>query len=137
MKTRGDSDRSWTVDFAKKRQNAEAESQRLLSTAEPPRKRANALRAEILVEKKREKIDAAKLSDLLNMLRVAEREIREIEYKAQTIRDAIYDLKAVNPNAKSTEDTRTPEELVEFIGSKSHEVAALLAKLKAPINAAG
>jgi hypothetical protein len=28
-----------------------------------------------------------------------------------------YDLKAVNPKAKSTEDTRTPEELLDFIVS--------------------
>lgn len=34
-----------------------------------------------------------------------------------------YDLKAVNPNAKSDEDTRTPEELLDLIEAKGREVA--------------
>jgi type I restriction enzyme M protein len=33
-----------------------------------------------------------------------------------------FDLKAVNPNAKSTEDTRTPEELLDIIEAKGREV---------------
>ena len=41
-----------------------------------------------------------------------------------------YDLKAVNPNAKSTEDTRTPEELLEFIEVKGKEVAEAIAALR-------
>jgi len=41
-----------------------------------------------------------------------------------------YDLKAVNPNAKSTEDTRTPEELLDFIEAKGREVQEALAALR-------
>lgn len=41
-----------------------------------------------------------------------------------------YDLKAVNPNAKSDEDTRTPEELLDFIDVKGREVAEALALLR-------
>ena len=41
-----------------------------------------------------------------------------------------YDLKAVNPNRKSTEDTRTPEESLEFIEAKGKEVALALAALR-------
>ena len=41
-----------------------------------------------------------------------------------------YDLKAVNPNAKTEEDTRTPEELLDFIEVKSREVAEALAALR-------
>ncbi len=41
-----------------------------------------------------------------------------------------YDLKAVNPNAKSDEDTRTPEELLELIEAKGREVAEALAPLR-------
>ena len=41
-----------------------------------------------------------------------------------------YDLKAVNPNAKSNEDTRTPEELLDLIEAKGHEVAEALAALR-------
>jgi type I restriction enzyme M protein len=41
-----------------------------------------------------------------------------------------FDLKAVNPNAKSTEDTRTPEELLDIIDAKGREVAAAIAELR-------
>jgi len=41
-----------------------------------------------------------------------------------------YDLKAVNPNRKSYEDTRTPDELLAFIETKGQEVASALAGLR-------
>jgi type I restriction enzyme M protein len=41
-----------------------------------------------------------------------------------------FDIKAVNPNVKSTEDTRTPEELLEIIEQKGREVAKILQQLK-------
>jgi len=42
-----------------------------------------------------------------------------------------YDLKAVNPHAKSVEDTRTPEEPLDIIEAKGKEVAATIAELRA------
>ena len=41
-----------------------------------------------------------------------------------------FDLKAVNPNARSTEDTRTPEELLDIIEAKGREVEAATARLR-------
>jgi type I restriction enzyme M protein len=41
-----------------------------------------------------------------------------------------YDLKAVNPNARSDEDTRTPEELLDYIEAKGREVAEAIAALR-------
>ena len=41
-----------------------------------------------------------------------------------------YDLKAVNPNARNVEDTRTPEELLDLIETKGREVAEALATLR-------
>jgi type I restriction enzyme M protein len=41
-----------------------------------------------------------------------------------------YDLKAVNPNAKNDEDTRTPEELLDLIEAQGREVAEALAELR-------
>jgi type I restriction enzyme M protein len=40
------------------------------------------------------------------------------------------DLKAVNPNRVSTEDTRTPEELLDIIESKGREIDAAIADLR-------
>jgi len=41
-----------------------------------------------------------------------------------------YDLKAVNPHAKSEGDIRTPEELLQIILDKGREVEAALAELR-------
>lgn len=41
-----------------------------------------------------------------------------------------YDLKAVNPNARTNEDTRTPEELLDLIEAKGKEIAEALAALR-------
>jgi type I restriction enzyme M protein len=41
-----------------------------------------------------------------------------------------FDLKAVNPHARSNEDTRTPEELLNLIEAKGKEVAEALAALR-------
>lgn len=41
-----------------------------------------------------------------------------------------FDLKAVNPNAKSTEDTRTPDELLDVIETKGTEVAVAVQQLR-------
>jgi type I restriction enzyme M protein len=43
------------------------------------------------------------------------------------------DLKAVNPNRKSNEDTRTPEELLDIIDAKGREIDAAVAELRASL----
>ena len=42
-----------------------------------------------------------------------------------------FDLKAVNPNAKSDEDTRTPAEILDVIEAKQKEISEAIAKLRA------
>lgn len=41
-----------------------------------------------------------------------------------------FDLKAVNPNAKSVEDTRTPEQLLDIIEERGREVDAAITELR-------
>jgi len=48
----------------------------------------------------------------------------------QDIETKNYDLKAVNPHAKSNEDTRTPEELLDLIEAKGREVVEAVATLR-------
>jgi len=59
------------------------------------------------------------------------RQAREAIGKAQTIEDAVYDLKAVNPCEKKVGDTRTPAQLLEAIAEKGREVDAALERLRA------
>lgn len=65
-------------------------------------------------------------------LRIAEltKEARELAARAQDIEDAVYDLKAVNPNKQTEEDRRTPGELLDIIEQKGREVAEALAVLR-------
>ena len=52
---------------------------------------------------------------------------RELAVRAQ---EAVYDLKAVNPNKQAEEDPRTPTELLNIIEQKGREVAAAVAALR-------
>ncbi len=54
----------------------------------------------------------------------------EAAAKAKEIEDAVFDLKAVNPNKKPVVDTRTPEELLDLIEAKGREIAEALATLR-------
>ena len=55
---------------------------------------------------------------------------RDLAAKAKDTEDAVYDLKAVNPNKKPIVDTRTPEELVAIIEEKGRAITAALTVLK-------
>ena len=59
------------------------------------------------------------------------KEAREQQARADAIEDAVYDLKAVNPNKQVEEDTRTPAELLDIIEQKGQEVAEALVTLRA------
>lgn len=58
------------------------------------------------------------------------RESRQLAGKAKEIEDAVYDLKAVNPNRKPDVDERTPEELMQVIETRGREIAEALAALR-------
>jgi type I restriction enzyme M protein len=72
------------------------------------------------------------INNLTNQYKAISKEARELRAKAKAIEDAVYDLKAVNPNSQIDEDTRTPEELIKIIEEKGKEVAEALALLKSP-----
>ncbi len=46
------------------------------------------------------------------------KEANALTAKATGIENAVYDLKAVNPEKTSDTDTRTPEELLDIIAAK-------------------
>jgi type I restriction enzyme M protein len=56
--------------------------------------------------------------------------VRSWTVARKQIEEKNYDLKAVNPNAKSDEDTRTPEQLLDVIEAKGREVAEAIAELR-------
>jgi type I restriction enzyme M protein len=128
---RADSERSWTVDINARRQDAKRQADPLREKAQPLIEKAAELRAQIKELKKQNTPAAqAKLAELSATASTLDAEARELTNKAQAIEDAVYDLKAVNPNAKGVEDTRTPEELLDLIEAKGREVQEALAVLR-------
>ena len=130
LPSRGDSARSWTVPFAAKLQQA-------LEEARPYRERAVELFAQAADQedalRERRKAKSAtteKLAQLEETWKATLREGREATAKAETIENAVYDLKAVNPNKSDNEDRRTPAELLAIIEEKGREADAALARLR-------
>lgn len=128
---RADSERSWTVDITARRADAKRQAEPLREKARPFTAEAAELRSRVKELKRQNTPDAnAKAAELSERITTLDSEARELTNKAQAIEDAVYDLKAVNPNAKSVEDKRTPDELLDFIEAKGREVAKALAALK-------
>ena len=77
-----------------------------------------------------------KFEEFLRLLPERAESERSWTVTRQEIEAKNYDLKAVNPNAKSNEDTRTPEELLDLLEAKGREVAGALALLRSKRNSA-
>ena len=131
MPERADSEKSWRIDFSARREKARQES-------EPFKQKVRQLENEIY--ETREKVKQLKLqlpqnkeqiSGLLEKISVLESQARDNRVKAESIENAIYDIKAVNPNAQDLSDKRTPRELIDFINDKSKEVESALVRLSA------
>ncbi len=127
---RSDSEHSWTVDMVARREKAQQEAapfragaEKLNAATEPLREKLKALKAD-------KKADTPAYVTIIEKLGAMEREARELKAKAEAIEQAAFDLKAVNPNRKSEEDTRTPAELLALIEAKGREVTAALARLR-------
>lgn len=79
---------------------------------------------------KRKPFTLDKFDDFFRLLPTQADSERSWTVTRQEIEARGFDLKAVNPNAKSNEDTRTPEELLDIIEQKGREVAEALAALR-------
>lgn len=129
-----DSDYSWTVDFAARRAQAQADKAPHEAEAARCREQAVALR-ERLAELRKAKADDAALLAAQQAQLATEKAAREAQARAAAIDAASFDLKAVNPNARDTRDTRSPEEVLTAIETHGAVVAKALEKLRALMRA--
>lgn len=126
----GDSRHSWTIDFAERRARARAEMQPLAN-------QALALKDEVIDLKeglkrlKKAKAPEAKIEAMEAQIREKDKAARDLEAQAAAIDAAVFDLKAVNPNAVAQVDNRTPAQIIKNIQDQSHLVAEALARLNA------
>jgi len=79
---------------------------------------------------KKSPLTLANFEDFFKLLPSRSDSERSWSINRQDIEAKNYDIKAVNPNWKDTEDTRTPEELMDIIEAKGREVAVALASLR-------
>ncbi len=126
---RADSERSWTVDISANKKEAKRRSDPLRAEANKRSFEASQLRNEIK-QLKATNGPAERIEELQKNLSALDGKVRELNSKAQSIDDAVYDLKAVNPNAKSEENSRTPEQLLDFIEAKGREIQGAIDALR-------
>jgi type I restriction enzyme M protein len=125
----GESDFSWTVDFAARRVKARAEMAPHLAEVEK-QKAAAVVCKDRLTALRRANASEAELVACRAELAVAERAAREAQGRADAIDAAVYDLKAVNPRARVELDTRTPDEIIAAIAQHGRTVETALARLR-------
>lgn len=81
-------------------------------------------------QRKAKKLTEEKLAALEEKWKAVKRDTREALAKAETIENAAFDLKAVNPNRLTREDKRTPIQLLDSITAKGLEADAALQALR-------
>jgi type I restriction enzyme M protein len=126
----GDSRYSWTVDLAARRANAREEMQPLVDQVADIKAEVVDLK-EQLKRLKRDKTPEAEIEACAAQIGEKEKSAREQEAKAAAIDAAVFDLKAVNPNAVAKVDDRTPQRIIQNIEVQGRIVAQALARLSA------
>ena len=126
----GDSRNSWTVDFAARRAKAREEMQPLVDQVADIKAEVVDLK-EQLKRLKRDKAPETEIETCAAQIGEKEKSARELEAKAAAIDAAVFDLKAVNPNAVAKVDNRTPQLIIQNIEVQGRIVADALARLSA------
>ena len=127
---RTNSELSWTVDMDERKQTAQEEARPLKEQATAKNRQAAEQNERVKALKRAKPLDKQAVKKAEATFKILDREARNLTAKAKDIEDAVYDLKAVNPNKKPIVDTRTPEELMAIIEEKGKEIAAALTMLK-------
>jgi type I restriction enzyme M protein len=127
---------SWTVDFDARRKQARDDMKPHVADAEAAKAEVVSLKEKLKALKSANPKDK-KIEALVTKIGEQEKASREAQSKADAIDAAVFDLKAVNPNAIVKIDTRTSEEVIESIADQSKIVSqaleALRTLLKEPI----
>jgi type I restriction enzyme M protein len=131
---RGESRYSWTVEFAARRKQANTDMQPHLAEADRAREEVVSLKEKLKALKKRGSATPEDVEALDEQIKAQEKRAREAQAKADAIGTAVFDLKAVNPNAVIKVDTRTPAEVIRSIEHQGSIVADCLHKLRHLLN---
>jgi len=130
LPTCGDSELSWTIDMVARKQTASEEAAPFKQQVIKKEREAAQWSDKAKELRKAKPTDDKAVAEALQKVAELAKEAREQAAKAEEIENAVYDLKAVNPNAKAEEDKRTPEQLLNFIEAKGREIVEALAVLR-------
>ncbi len=130
LPTHGDSEMSWSIDLVARKQKASEDAEPFKQQARKKEQEAVQWADKVKAIKKAKPLDKDALAEAQQRVADLTKEAREQANKAEEIENVVYDLKAVNPNAKVEEDKRTPAELLDFIEAKGREIAEALAALR-------
>jgi type I restriction enzyme M protein len=130
LPTRADSELSWTVDMDERKRIAAEEAQPLKDQSTVKSQQAAQWNEKLKELKKAKPQDDKAIEESETKFKELTREARDLAAKAKEIEDAVYDIKAVNPNKKQIVDNRTPEDLMDIIEAKGREVAEALDALR-------
>ena len=111
----GDSEKSWTIDFAERRETARKQSETFKQKVRELENEAYRVKEAVKQARLQSSPNKDEITKLQTKIADLDFEARENRAKAENIENAIYDIKAVNPNAKDTTDKRTPKELLSFM----------------------
>ncbi|WP_027908931.1 N-6 DNA methylase [Pseudomonas sp. URMO17WK12:I4] len=135
LATRSESRYSWAVDFAARRSEARERMQPLLDQATGIREAVVGLK-ENLRHLKKDKSALSAIAALEAKIREQEKTARDLESEAAVIDAAVFDLKAVNPNATTVTDERTPAQILANINAQGQIVAQALNRLQSLLDSA-
>ena len=130
----GDSALSWTVDMSDRKKEAAEKAKALRQKAQLPSMEASRLDEQLVAMRKAAKTDAGlstSIADIEERLVAKRGEAKRLVDRAQRVEEAVYDLKAVNPNAPEAGDERAPDELLDEIEAAGERVASALDQLRA------
>nr|WP_294548108.1 N-6 DNA methylase [uncultured Rhodopila sp.] len=125
---KADSRYSWTVDFDARRAKARDDMQPLLDEAAGIKAAVVNLK-EKLKRLKKDKARETVLEALDAQIREKDKAAHDLEARAAAIDAAVFDLKAVNPNAVIVTDQRSPQQIIASIEAQGRIVAQALQRL--------
>jgi type I restriction enzyme M protein len=130
LPTHADSELSWTIDMVARKKKATVDAEPFKQLAHKKEQEAAKWSDKAKELKRAKPTDDKAVAEAMQKAAELAKEAREQAAKAEEIENTVYDLKAVNPNAKAEEDKRTPEQLLDFIEAKGREIAEALAVLR-------
>ena len=130
LSDRSNSQLAWTVDIQERKKAAAGEARPFKNESNKKRQEAEQWKEKRKELKKTKPRDEDAIAMVEEKIKALTKESKAAAARAKEIEDAVYDLKAVNPNNKPKVDTRTPDELLNIIEAKGKEIAEALAVLR-------